>query len=180
MPINPLTLPLLTSEECDDIVKKTTGWVEGTVYKFGQFLTNKQFRSVLISTKQLGEELEDKIFRTVFKVNSQSYRYHLEGFHEKDPPLVFKYSADREDHYVWHTDAINGESVRKLSFTIQLSDSNDYKGGDLEFMPAFSDSKIRQKGNITIFPSYMTHKVTPIESGTRFVIVGWVYGPEFR
>ena len=41
------------------------------------------------------------------------------------------------DHYDWHVDIgheVNGS--RKLSFTLQLSASSDYDGGDLEFLNA--------------------------------------------
>lgn len=180
MAANPISIPLLTPNECDEIINSATGWVEGTVFKFGQFLTNRKFRSVLVSNRGISEELEDKIFRSVFLTNSKTYRYHLEGFYEKDPPLIFKYSAEREDHYVWHTDSISGDSVRKLSFSIQLSDPADYEGGDLEFMPSLTDPKIKQRGTMTIFPSFMTHRVSPVTRGTRYVIVGWIYGPEFK
>lgn len=174
------SVPFLTPEECDEIISSSTAWVEGTVHKFRQFLTNKEFRSVLVCNQGISDELEDRIFRTVFLKNSSTYRFHLEGYNKLDPPFVFKYSADRSDHYVWHTDSINGDSVRKLSFSIQLTDPNTYEGGNLEFMPAIIDSKIRNQGMLTIFPSYATHRVSPMTRGTRYAIVGWIYGPEFR
>lgn len=179
MTAHTISIPLLTSDECDEIVQNSTHWVEGTVFKFGQFITQKQFRSVQICNRGICEELETEIFRKIFLTNSNSYRYHLEGYNPKDPPLVFKYSADRQDHYTWHTDSIHGDSVRKLSFTLQLSDHTEYDGGDLEFMPAVTDKLIRQKGILTIFPSYMTHRVSPIARGVRYAIVGWIYGPDF-
>jgi len=180
MPSRSISIPLLTAEECDSIVNNSSKWIEGTVHKFGQYLVNKSFRSVQICNEPLPEDLLDKIFKTVFLLNSETFRYHLEGYNPKDPPLVFKYSEDRSDHYVWHTDSISGDKVRKLSFSLQLNDDHEYEGGDLEFMPAIKDSKIRKKGYITVFPSYATHRVTPVTQGTRHVIVGWIYGPEFR
>jgi PKHD-type hydroxylase len=175
-----ISIPLLTPAECNEIVQNSSRWVEGTVHKFGQFITQKQFRSVQICNEGISEEIEDKIFRTVFLTNSSTYRYHLEGYNKKDPPLVFRYSADRQDHYTWHTDALSGDSVRKLSFTIQLTDPAEYDGGDLEFMPAVTDKKIREQGTMTIFPSYTVHRVAPVTRGVRHTIVGWIYGPDFR
>lgn len=175
-----ISIPLLTSDECNEIVQTSNRWVEGTVRKFGQFITQKQFRSVQICNEGISEELEDRIFRTIFLANSSTFRYHLDGYNKKDPPFVFRYSADREDHYVWHTDSMDGDSVRKLSFTIQLTDPTEYVGGDLEFMPAINDKKIREQGTMTIFPSYMVHRVSPMTFGVRHTIVGWIYGPDFR
>jgi PKHD-type hydroxylase len=175
-----ISIPLFTPAECNEIIANSTKWVEGTVAKFGQFITNKQFRSVQICKNGIGDDLEDKIFRTIFLKNSQTFRYHLEGYNDIDPPFVFKYSADREDHYVWHTDSIPGDTVRKLSFSIQLTDPAEYDGGDLEFIPAITDSKIKQQGMMTIFPSYMTHRVSSVSRGVRHAIVGWIHGPDFR
>jgi PKHD-type hydroxylase len=175
-----ITIPFLTGEKCGEIIANSGSWCEGTVFKFGQFIKSKEHRSVQISRLGIGQELEDQIFKTIFLANTTSFRYHLEGFNKKDPALVFKYSSDRDDHYTWHTDMLRDSFVRKLSFTIQLSDSSDYTGGDLEFMPGVKDSKIRQQGVMTIFPSFLTHRVTAVSSGTRYAIIGWIYGPEFK
>ena len=72
------------------------------------------------------------------------------------------------------------ESVRKLSFTIQLSNSDDYTGGDLEFSDS-DDDKIsfkspRDRGCMVIFDSRTLHRVSPVESGFRRSLVGWVEG----
>ena len=175
-----LSIPFLTVKECDEIVQNSDQWVEGTVFKFGQLIKQKQFRSVQICNGGISTELEDRIFKTIFLTNSSSFRYHLEGYEPKDPPLVFKYSADREDHYTWHSDSLPGDIVRKISFSIQLTDPTEYDGGDLEFMPAITDKKIRDQGTMTIFPSYKVHRVSPVTRGVRHVIVGWIYGPDFR
>lgn len=175
-----VTLPFLSADKCNEIVEQSSKWAEGTVFKFGQFIKAKEHRSVQIARSGISEEVEDNIFKTIFKINSSSFRYHLEGFNEKDPPFVFKYIADREDHYAWHTDMIRESIVRKLSFSIQLTDPTEYDGGDLQFMPEANDSKIRHQGCMTIFPSFLTHRVSPVTRGVRHVIVGWIYGPEFK
>ena len=175
-----ISYPFLSVEKCNEIVESSTGWIEGTVFKFGQFITSKQHRSVLLSRSGITEEIEDNIFRSIFKTNSETFKYHLDGLYSKDPILVFQYTADRGDHYVWHTDLIQDTHIRKLSFSIQLTDPSEYDGGDLEFMPGLNDPSIRKQGYITIFPSFSTHRVTPVTRGTRHVIVGWIYGPEFK
>jgi PKHD-type hydroxylase len=179
---NVVTVPFITPEKCQEIIDSCNHdkWSEGTVFKFGQFIKAKEHRSVLVAKKELDEELLDNIFKFIFKINTKLHRFHLEGFNEKDSPLVFKYSADRGDHYQYHTDLIHDTFIRKLSFSIQLSDSNDYDGGDLEFNPSVKDAKMRTQGYMTIFPSFMTHRVTPVTRGTRYAIVGWIYGPEFK
>ena len=37
-----------------------------------------------------------------------------------------------------------------------------------------------EKGMITFFPSWLIHDVTPVTQGTRYSLVGWVNGPNFK
>lgn len=119
-----------------------------------------------------------KLAGLAIKSNNERYWFDLLGFHQE--LQLTKYS--KGDFFDWHLDFGAGEiSARKLSMTIQLSDPDDYEGGDLQFM---MNQKIvnapREKGTIVIFPSFIMHRVTPITKGTRQSIVGWVSGPPYR
>jgi PKHD-type hydroxylase len=85
------------------------------------------------------------------------------------------------EHFDWHMDLGPGQtSARKLSLTIQLSESGAYSGGDLEFINAGSGPEARMQGAATFFPSYLAHRVTPIASGLRRSLVAWACGDAFR
>tara|TARA_A100001388_G_scaffold269163_1_gene245121 strand:- start:3847 stop:4425 length:579 start_codon:yes stop_codon:yes gene_type:complete len=97
---------------------------------------------------------------------------------------------DKGDFYNWHTDMdicdINepDQLVRKLSFTLQLTNEDEYTGGNLEFAD-FDDSSYRflvpkSRGTVIVFDSRTPHRVTPIESGIRKSLVGWVVGKRWR
>lgn len=120
------------------------------------------------------------ITEEIFNVNSEYWNFDIRYIDfAKDPPLVLKYVLNQE--FNWHFDMSGVSSTRKLSFTIQLSDSDDYEGGDLQFGPVIEHKpEIRKKGNITIFPSYVWHRVTPVTKGNRYALVGWVHGPAFK
>ena len=122
----------------------------------------------------------DIITEEIFNVNSEYWNFDIRYIDfAKDPPLVLKYVLNQE--FNWHFDMSGVSSTRKLSFTIQLSDSDDYEGGDLQFGPVIEHKpEIRKKGNITIFPSYVWHRVTPVTKGNRYALVGWVHGPAFK
>jgi PKHD-type hydroxylase len=72
---------------------------------------------------------------------------------------------------------------RKLSFTVQLSDSDAYTGGDLEFLEVPSSpelrEQLRQKGTVIVFPSFLQHRVTEITEGQRHALVSWREGKQW-
>ena len=73
-------------------------------------------------------------------------------------------------------------SYRKISATIQLSAPEDYIGAALKIRNK-RDSVVqypRERGSIICFPSYAYHAVDPLESGERYSLVGWFYGPFWR
>jgi len=97
---------------------------------------------------------------------------------------------DINNHYDWHMDShakpYSNNLIRKLSFTICLNDA--YKGGEFEICiphpyynkhKNFKFQKVFKQGTIIVFPSHMWHKVYPIKSGIRKVLVGWVLGKPF-
>ena len=119
-----------------------------------------------------------KLAGIAIKSNNDHYWFDLLGFHQE--LQLTRYGEG--DFFDWHLDFGKGEiSARKLSLTVQLSDPDEYEGGDLQFM---INEKIvnapRQKGTIIVFPSFIIHRVTPITKGTRQSIVGWVSGPPYR
>lgn len=103
------------------------------------------------------------------------------------------------EHYTWHSDEHltnreDGQSVphlRKLSFSLQLSDENDYEGGEMQLAypklstcvedPQFHIVTVpRKRGTIIVFPSYTLHCVKPVTKGTRRSLVGWMMGVPFK
>ena len=76
----------------------------------------------------------------------------------------------------------NTEFVRKLSFTLQLSDPDEYEGGNVQLMNDAGKKYIapRQRGTIVLFDSRTPHRVLKVKKGTRRSIVGWVVGPRWK
>jgi predicted 2-oxoglutarate/Fe(II)-dependent dioxygenase YbiX len=122
-----------------------------------------------------------RILREICRLNSGLWYFDLTGFVPDDETMLLTYRGSG-DHYDWHIDVGEGESAsRKLGFTVQLSASAEYDGGDLEFYNFPSDREaFRRKGMLLVFPAFSLHRVTPITRGTRQAVVGWVHGPSFR
>lgn len=107
-------------------------------------------------------------------------------------------------YYNWHRDAgfdatyayegrgknLDGK-IRKISMTLLLNDPKEFKGGDLEFDYGRNDfgknddtietcKEARGQGTLIFFPSFISHRVTPVTKGTRYSLVMWTVGKPFR
>jgi len=95
-----------------------------------------------------------------------------------------QYSAEENGHYDWHNDVDWAEDrafSRKLSIIAQLSDPSEYEGGDFEFSEVENPPvDFKRKGSILVFPSYLTHRITPVTEGVRASVVAWFEGPKWR
>lgn len=94
-----------------------------------------------------------------------------------------EYYDTNEGHYDWHQDIGPGNaSHRKVSITVQLSDTNEYEGGDLQIWSGGKRVVTTERGSgvVVVFPSYMMHRVTKVTKGTRRSFVLWVGGTHYR
>jgi len=120
----------------------------------------------------------NKLGMIAMQCNAERFGFDLYGFRQE--LQLTRY--DEGDFFEWHMDFGAGEiSARKLSITVQLSEPDDYEGGDLQFMINHKIvSAPRSQGTVIVFPSFVLHRVTPISRGVRRSIVGWVSGPPYR
>lgn len=118
----------------------------------------------------------DIIYQYVVEANSEYFKYEIHGFMEQMQYL--HYGDDiNGGHYNWHIDCGPGISTRKLTVIVQLSHPEEYTGCEVQFM---NGSVSKKKGSVTIFPSWMYHRVTKLTSGNRDSLVCWINGPTFR
>ena len=143
------------------------------------------------------------VWHYIMRANRENFMYDIEGIDSNEIQYT---EYQKGEYYDWHVDdnigrclfndkvlasasnqgeniaILNGEYVRKLSFTIQLSDPEDYEGGELEFKvnneePFFAPNK---KGTVIVFDSRTLHRVKEVKSGVRKSLVGWVVGPRWK
>ncbi len=94
-------------------------------------------------------------------------------------PLMISKTRDG-GYYGPHVDnALMGKGVNRirtdLSFTLFLSNSSDYEGGDLIIHNAGVTQQIKGDwGQLVLYPSTSIHEVKPVTSGERIVAVGWI------
>ena len=118
-----------------------------------------------------------KIFELVQKANKDMWNFSLSHF--KEDLQLGKYEG--EGHYDWHMDVGENSSTRKLSVSIQLSDPDEYEGGELNFfINREAITAPNTKGTVIIFPSFFMHKVSMVTKGVRKSLVIWVHGPVIK
>ena len=77
---------------------------------------------------------------------------------------------------------IDNEYVRKLSFSLILSDPEEYTGGELQFLDNSGNTFFapKQRGTLIIFDSRTKHRVRKVRSGLRKSLVGWAVGKRWK
>ena len=123
--------------------------------------------------------LYEKFITMVTEANKALWQFDLTEIIDDLQYTVYHHDGG---HFDWHMDLGSEKYARrKISITMQLSDPEDYEGGDFEFRIGNEVVKLpRKKGCVIVFPSYFLHRVTPVTKGTRKSLVLWIYGPPFR
>jgi PKHD-type hydroxylase len=147
-------------------------------------LVETEYRKSNIKWLPLTQEYKwiyDKIGDMAYEANQNLYHFDLHSMPEQIQ--YTEYYDHEKGHYDWHMDTGYGNlSQRKISVTVQLSDGDEYEGGDLQLWPGGTYPLIapRGKGNVVIFPSFLMHRVTPVTRGTRKSFVLWLGGGHYR
>ena len=120
-----------------------------------------------------------KLSHVASKLNADYFGFDLTGFGEA--LQLTNYNESNQGTYIWHQDFGSSGVSRKLSMVLQLSDPQDYQGGELQLLTRKEPTSIKKKrGLITVFPAWTLHQVTPVIKGNRQTLVAWVSGPAFR
>jgi PKHD-type hydroxylase len=118
----------------------------------------------------------------ICKANENNFMYDISDFTDDLQITVY----EPGEYYHWHVDGgiINPDGTqRKLSFSLQLSDPNEYEGGELQFQTLDGGTTYnapKEVGTLIVFDSRIKHRVTKVLSGKRLALVGWVGGPRWR
>lgn len=123
----------------------------------------------------------DRLNEAVMDANQHFFKFDLSGFMEHSQLLYYTEPTSTESggFYDWHTDTgVGSLATRKLTLIVQLTDPSEYEGCEVELMGHGPINK--QLGALTIFPSYMSHRVTELTKGHRESIVAWANGHPFR
>lgn len=155
----------------------TSHWISGFIWHYVQRANRENFLYDLIGVD--GESLQYTVYG-----EGEYYGWHNDqGLSTFYQPITSA-SKDRMDGGKLASDFVNTncEYVRKLSFSLLLSDPDTYEGGNLQLLDETGKSYIapRQRGVLILFDSRTQHRVQKVTKGVRKSIVGWVVGPRWK
>jgi PKHD-type hydroxylase len=175
---------IFTPDECKEIIKigNKRGLKKADVYSDG--LNQKVDENIRISKVSWLYPNEDtnwiflRVSSAITQLNEQFFKFDLFGFIEGFQ--FTKYEAPT-GYSGMHIDKVLHKKIRKLSITIQLSDPKDYEGGELAIQTNQEKNLMpKGQGKLVAFPSYALHGVSPVTKGTRYSLVAWITGPNFK
>mgnify|MGYP003664029801 CR=1 FL=1 len=124
------------------------------------------------------------VFEWTRKANEEAgWNFDISGIQDLQ---LSKYSEGEK--YSWHIDLQHTNPMRKLTYNVVLND--DFEGGDFQFSWGSPSAPYKKRvklepqlkipGRMVVFPSYYYHRVTPVTSGVRYSLTGWVTGEPFK
>ena len=174
-----------TAEECETIIGCGADFpllVGSTVGDSNEALCDKNIRNSnirVITPTESTDWIFQRCSQFVSHFNKHVFNFDLTSI---EGLQLAEYRGSDKGFYGRHIDTLNyGTDTRKLSFSVQLSDSATYTEGDLALY--YSNDPVcisREVGSINFFPSWALHEVLPVTSGVRYSLVGWAIGPAFK
>ena len=166
-----------SKEECETIINiaKDKGLIKGKTKSETDVRDSKI--SWLYPTDNM-----DWVFRRVtditLNLNERFFKFNLFGINEG---FQFTNYQAPSGKYGKHVDRALNFPVRKLSISIQLTNPEEYEGGELYL---YDDEKgtvmDKTQGTLIMFPSFILHEVMPVTKGERNSLVTWVTGNQFK
>ena len=166
-----------SKEECQTIINlaKDKGLIKGKTKEISDVRDSK------VSWLYPSDNM-DWVFRRVTDIvtnlNERFFKFDLFGLNEG---FQFTNYEAPSGKYGKHVDRGTNMVVRKLSISIQLTNPEEYEGGELYL---YDDDKgtvmDKTQGTLIMFPSYVLHEVMPVTKGERNSLVTWVTGKQFK
>ena len=159
---------ILTFKEIEDILSYSTDWFNSKIHnnEDGKYSPNTR--------NSLEVQIDNKFIEPILLPHLS--KYNIKSI--TGQVIMLQYN---EGHYFKrHRDRINHDphtSSRMQTLIVQLSDSNEYEGGNLIVRDKIAD---KTKGNMVIFDSNELHECTTITKGTRYCLVTWLSANDYN
>ena len=181
---------LFTDKECEQIMNleggrwfesKTVNSIDQEVHSINPFRISTQRQVLIPKDSFITENLKEFGVKKIIQTQKFRYQEELDYDKSKDIASILKYTKGGK--FKRHQDrGSKGTEWRYRTILIQLSNEDEYEGGDLSVWDTNNnETKIsKQRGNAVMFDSRLYHQVHPLISGTRYVLVMWLPHESFE
>ena len=141
---------------------------------------NENYLQRWIPTKK-HKLLLEQFNEIVFRANRDLYGYDI--WYYVDTLQYTTYKSECLGEFPSHTDSFlfGKASTQKLSVVVGLTNKDEYEGGVFEINSFKNPIQYKlTAGQVLIFPSMLSHRVTPVTKGIRQTLVTWYSGPMWR
>jgi len=138
---------------------------------------NRTCDSCWVPKSDLFKWLYNYVAAVTGEVNNEHYQFDITDMQQLQ---VLRYRPGQ--WFRWHFDAIETEGdIRKMTMVINLSKPSDYYLGGLRVDGNWHNvDQASDQGAASFFPSWMKHCAKAPIYGTRWVLVAWITGPQWR
>ena len=172
--MNYLTNQLLNAEEINLIIKEleeeNKSWEDGK-NTAGSHASKVKNNLQLKRKSEISQKLSFLVKKKLLNndlIKSFTLPKHIHG-------IIFSKSSEGMSYGRHIDNAFMSSGRADLSFTIFLSEKNQYEGGELLIENLNTERKFKlDKGEIIIYPSTYLHSVQKVLNGERLVCVGWI------
>ena len=143
----------------------------------GEKIEKKEIRDATI---YYIDEKQTRLYQILNKIAYSANKYFKYDINGIEKAQIIHYKAP-SNGYEYHIDiGPDGTAAhRKISMSLLLNE--EYEGGEICFRSSEKESCTRPKmGEVVLFSSFLSHKVKPVTTGDRYVVVAWFTGPPFR
>jgi PKHD-type hydroxylase len=193
-----ITYPLtnfFTPEECESMLEIDESRYEHKIYTalpeteptpdLNDSRVRYDFHCADISLDESGwDDYIQRILTSLYDINNQTWQMEVTNIEENKLYLM---RFNEGQHYMqWHMNCGGWSSYdysrRKITFAVNLTPVSTYTGGELQFVPTCRPCTEVAKdiGSGLVYPSYRAHRITPVESGTKYLLMGFVSGPTLK
>lgn len=128
-------------------------------------------------------DLYQEMWRLALIANKEWFGFHIDNI---EYVQLARYDSKYQGEYKVHQDVFwvnSSDRHRKLTAVVQLTDPNEYEGGDLVLHNCAerpNKDEMKQQGSVIFFPSFLYHSAEPVTKGIRHSLALWFEGPKWR
>lgn len=172
---------LVSKQECEEIIKtcKQELLTDATVGGNMQVDAGIRRSKICFLDKNKYKNIHENLWLRMSEANRSFFNFNIQ---DSENIQFTEYDEKYEGEYKQHIDTFwISQNHRKISCILQLSDPEEYEGGDF-FLNATERpnmEEVKNQGTLLFFPSFLEHGITPVTKGTRYSLVCWFTGPHF-